>query len=146
LDDELGAAPWDKDKERQHLALPDPALECHRRRRAVAERMSSAVVSPSSSSSTAPMSCISSAARTGKINLSVGLGVEAIKARHSVYFTTLSDLVGVLSSKPNARAPYARRSDPLWLCTLHRRRDGISAGHPRVVEISSSSSSTPDTA
>jgi DNA replication protein DnaC len=31
---------------------------------------------------------------TGKINLSVGLGVEAIKAGHSVYFTTWFELSG----------------------------------------------------
>jgi DNA replication protein DnaC len=33
---------------------------------------------------------------TGKSHLSVALGVEAIKAARSVYFTTLADLVGVL--------------------------------------------------
>jgi DNA replication protein DnaC len=33
---------------------------------------------------------------TGKTHLSVALGVEAIKASRSVYFTTLADLVGVL--------------------------------------------------
>jgi len=34
---------------------------------------------------------------TGKSHLSVALGVEAIKAGRSVYFTTLADLVGVLA-------------------------------------------------
>jgi DNA replication protein DnaC len=34
---------------------------------------------------------------TGKSHLSVALGVEAIKAARSVYFTTLADLVGVLA-------------------------------------------------
>jgi DNA replication protein DnaC len=34
---------------------------------------------------------------TGKSHLSVSLGVEAIKAGRSVYFTTLADLVGVLA-------------------------------------------------
>jgi DNA replication protein DnaC len=34
---------------------------------------------------------------TGKSHLSVALGVEAIKAARSVYFTTLADLVGVLT-------------------------------------------------
>ena len=34
---------------------------------------------------------------TGKSHLSVALGVEAIKAGRSVYFTTLADLVGVLT-------------------------------------------------
>jgi DNA replication protein DnaC len=33
---------------------------------------------------------------TGKSHLSIALGVEAIKAGRSVYFTTLADLVGVL--------------------------------------------------
>jgi DNA replication protein DnaC len=34
---------------------------------------------------------------TGKSHLSVALGIEAIKAGRSVYFTTLADLVGVLA-------------------------------------------------
>jgi len=34
---------------------------------------------------------------TGKSHLSVALGVEAIKAGRSVYFTTLADLIGVLA-------------------------------------------------
>jgi DNA replication protein DnaC len=34
---------------------------------------------------------------TGKSHLSIALGVEAIKAGRSVYFTTLADLVGVLA-------------------------------------------------
>jgi DNA replication protein DnaC len=34
---------------------------------------------------------------TGKSHLSVALGVEAVKAGHSVYFVTLADLVGALA-------------------------------------------------
>jgi DNA replication protein DnaC len=34
---------------------------------------------------------------TGKSHLSVALGVEAIKAGRSVYFTTLADVVGELA-------------------------------------------------
>lgn len=46
---------------------------------------------------------------TGKSHLSLALGVEAVKAGRSVYFSTLADLVGALA-RPNVRAPYARRS------------------------------------
>lgn len=34
---------------------------------------------------------------TGKSHLSIAIGVEAVKAGHSVYFTTLADLVGALA-------------------------------------------------
>ena len=34
---------------------------------------------------------------TGKSHLSLALGVEAVKAGRSVYFTTLADLVGALA-------------------------------------------------
>lgn len=41
--------------------------------------------------------CISSAPGTGKSHLAASLGVEAVKGRKSVYFTTLADLIGWLA-------------------------------------------------
>src|SRR4249919_2686084 len=46
---------------------------------------------------------------TGKSHLSLALGVEAVKAGRSVYFTTLADLVGALA-KADSMAP---RSGPM---------------------------------
>jgi DNA replication protein DnaC len=46
---------------------------------------------------------------TGKSHLSLALGVEAVKAGRSVYFTTLADLVGALA-RPRGTAVCARRS------------------------------------
>jgi DNA replication protein DnaC len=50
---------------------------------------------------------------TGKSHLSVALGVEAIKAGRSVYFTTLADLVGVLAK---AERESALREKIRFLC------------------------------
>jgi len=50
---------------------------------------------------------------TGKSHLSVALGIEAIKAGRSVYFTTLADLVGVLAK---AEREGALREKIRFLC------------------------------
>ena len=68
---------------------------------------------------------------TGKSHLSLALGVEAVKAGRSVYFTTLADLVGALAKAE--REGSSAREDPLLLPlrAAHRRRDRLPAGHSR---------------
>ena len=72
---------------------------------------------------------------TGKSHLSLALGVEAVKAGRSVYFTTLADLVGALA-RPSVKAACARRSGSsaasrssssmrLVTCRSFRRRQSI---------------------
>jgi DNA replication protein DnaC len=50
---------------------------------------------------------------TGKSHVSVALGVDAIKAGRSVYFTTLADLVGVFAK---AEREGALREKIRFLC------------------------------
>ena len=68
---------------------------------------------------------------TGKSHLSLALGVEAVKAGRSVYFTTLADLVGALA-KAEREGSSAREDQVLLpLRPAHRRRDRLPAGHSR---------------
>ena len=68
---------------------------------------------------------------TGKSHLSLALGVEAIKAGRSVYFTTLADLVGALAKAE--REGISAREDQILLPLrpAHRRRDRLPARDPR---------------
>ena len=45
---------------------------------------------------------------TGKSHLSLALGIEAVKAGRSVYFTTLADLVGALAKAEREGTPSSR--------------------------------------
>ena len=46
---------------------------------------------------------------TGKSHLATALGVEAVKAGRSVYFSTLADIIGA-SPRPNAKVSCANAS------------------------------------
>lgn len=68
---------------------------------------------------------------TGKSHLATALGVEAVKAGKSVYFTTLADLIAALSRAERRRQ--AAGAHPLLLQAkpADRRRDRLSSGHRR---------------
>jgi DNA replication protein DnaC len=60
---------------------------------------------------------------TGKTHLSLGLGVEAIKAGRSVYFGSLADIVAALARERSAKARCARKSgtSAISLCSSSTR-------------------------
>jgi DNA replication protein DnaC len=68
---------------------------------------------------------------TGKTHLSLALGVEAVKAGRSVYFSSLADIVATLHQGRTRRRP--SREDPLLLSlrAAHRRRDRLPSRHAR---------------
>ena len=63
---------------------------------------------------------------TGKSHLSLALGVQAVKAGRSVYFTPLSDLVSTLAK---AEREGTLREKIRFFCrfSLHRRRNRLPA-------------------
>jgi DNA replication protein DnaC len=77
----------------------------------------------------------------GKTHLSLALGVEAVKAGRSVYFSSLADIVASLA-RADERALCARESDTsaASLCSLSTR-SATSLSFPAAA-ISSSNSST----
>ncbi|EUB96524.1 IstB domain protein ATP-binding protein [Rhizobium sp. CF080] len=80
---------------------------------------------------------------TGKSHLATALGVEAVKAGKSVYFTTLADLIGSLArSEPEGRIKERIRFFAGQACSLSTRSDICRSS--RVAAIYSSSSSMPD--
>ena len=67
---------------------------------------------------------------TGKSHLATALGVEAVKAGKSVYFTTLADLIGSLAV-PNEKAGFSGAHSLLLQVKLaDHRRDRLPAGRP----------------
>jgi DNA replication protein DnaC len=86
---------------------------------------------------------------TGKSHLSLALGVEAIKAGRSVYFTTLADLVGALakaersSTMRSVKAACARRSGSSAASRSSSSMRLVTCRSFPAAAIYSSSSSTP---
>jgi DNA replication protein DnaC len=79
---------------------------------------------------------------TGKTHLSLALGVEAVKAGRSVYFSSLADIVATLA-KPNVTALFANGSATTAASRCSSSmRSATSPSRPEAA-ISSSSSSTP---
>ena len=65
---------------------------------------------------------------TGKTHLSLALGVEAVKAGRSVYFSSLADIVTTLA-KAERDGALRRDPRPSPLRAAHRRRDRLPPGH-----------------
>ena len=82
---------------------------------------------------------------TGKTHLSLALGVEAVKAGRSVYFSSLADIVATLVKAERDGA--LREQDPLLSAASPSSSSTRSATSPSppAAAISSSSSSTPAT-
>ena len=81
---------------------------------------------------------------TGKSHLSLALGVQAIKAGRSVYFTPLSDLAA-RSPRPSARAHCARRSGSFAASRCLSSTKSVTCQSLPAAAICSSSSSMHDT-
>jgi IstB-like ATP binding protein len=81
---------------------------------------------------------------TGKSHLSLALGVQAIKAGRSVYFTPLSDLVSSLA-KAEREGPFATKSGSYAASRSLSSTESATCPSLPVAAICSSSSSMHDT-
>ena len=68
---------------------------------------------------------------TGKSHLAVALGVEAVKAGRSVYFSTLADIIASLAKAEREGRLREKHPLPLPRRAADRRRDRLPAGRPR---------------